>query len=89
MSRPDRPVLSDSQLAGFRERAYQLDRDNEFFAEDFEELRRAGYLRVNVPEEFGGLGRSLPEVALEQRRLAERAAPIRTELLRLARSFRG
>lgn len=73
MSRPDRPVLSDSQLAGFRERADQLDRDNEFFAEDFEELRRAGYLRVNVPEEFGGLGRSLPEVALEQRRLAEHA----------------
>ena len=68
-----RPVLSDSQLQGFRDRAARLDRDNEFFTEDFEELRQAGYLRVNVPEEFGGLGRSLPEVALEQRRLAQHA----------------
>lgn len=72
-TRPDRPVLTDTQLQGFRERAAELDRDNEFFAEDFEELRQAGYLRVNVPEEFGGLGRPLPEVALEQRRLAEHA----------------
>lgn len=70
---PARPVLSESQLEGFRARAQTLDRDNEFFTEDFDELREAGYLRINVPEEFGGLGRTLPEVASEQRRLAQHA----------------
>jgi hypothetical protein len=46
------------------------DEENRFFQEDFEELRDAGYLRMNVPKEFGGRGLSLAEVCQEQRRLA-------------------
>lgn len=42
-------------------------------AGDFAELQHSGYLRMAVPEMFGGLGLSLPEVARQQRRLAYRA----------------
>ena len=68
-------VLSDSILARCGERAPIYDRDNRFFDEDFAELRDAGYLRLNVPEELGGLGLSLAQVCQEQRRLAYHAAP--------------
>jgi alkylation response protein AidB-like acyl-CoA dehydrogenase len=68
-------VLSDDILARCAERAPIYDRENRFFTEDFEELRQAGYLRMNVPEELGGMGMSLAEVCQEQRRLAYHAAP--------------
>jgi alkylation response protein AidB-like acyl-CoA dehydrogenase len=58
-----------------RERAPRYDRDNNFFAEDFEELKKAGYLNAAVPRELGGLGMTLAEIAQEQRRLAYHAAP--------------
>ena len=61
-------VLTDEMLARFDERAPQYDRDNRFFHEDFEELRASGYLTIAVPEEFGGLGLKLDEVAKLQRR---------------------
>ena len=48
-------VLSDDILARCAERAPIYDRENRFFTEDFEELRQAGYLRMNVPEELGGI----------------------------------
>ena len=48
-------------------------RDNAFFAEDFDELRNAGYLRLALPRELGGFGRSLAEVVREQRRLGSYA----------------
>lgn len=57
------------------QRAQQYDRENKFFQEDFEELRDAGYLLLPVPEEFGGYGMSLAEVAQKQRELAYHAAP--------------
>ena len=43
-------VLSDDILARCAERAPIYDRENRFFNEDFEELRQAGYLRMNVPK---------------------------------------
>jgi alkylation response protein AidB-like acyl-CoA dehydrogenase len=65
--------LSDQLLDRCGERAAGYDRDNRFFTEDFNELRAAGYLKMAVPEELGGLGLSLAEVCREQRRLAYRA----------------
>jgi alkylation response protein AidB-like acyl-CoA dehydrogenase len=47
-------VLSDDILTRCAERAPVYDRENRFFTEDFEELRDAGYLLMNVPEELGG-----------------------------------
>lgn len=68
-------ILSDDRLQRFWERAPGYDRENRFFAEDFEELREAGYLNLAVPEELGGAGLDLAGVCLEQRRLAYFAAP--------------
>jgi len=68
-------VLSDELLARCAERAPVYDQENRFFTDDFEELQQAGYLRMNVPEELGGMGMSLAEVCQEQRRLAYHAAP--------------
>ena len=66
-------LLPESTLATFRDRAAGYDRDNRFFHEDFEELKRSGYLTMAVPREFGGLGYSLHQVAQETRRLARYA----------------
>lgn len=63
-------LLSDEMLARFDERAPQYDRENRFFAEDFEELRASGYLLASVPTEFGGLGLNLAEINRLQRRIA-------------------
>ena len=65
--------LSEDVIARCGSRAAGYDRDNRFFAEDFEELRAAGYLKMAVPTELGGHGMSLAEVCREQRRLAYRA----------------
>ncbi len=67
---PAGPLLSASVLEEFARRAPTYDRENRFFSEDFEELRQAGYLKLPIPKEFGGLGLSLPEICREQRRLA-------------------
>jgi alkylation response protein AidB-like acyl-CoA dehydrogenase len=69
------PVLKEDMLKRFAARAPAYDRENRFFTEDFAELRESGYLLLAVPEELGGRGRSLAEVALEQRRLGYYAAP--------------
>src|SRR5215207_5738846 len=66
-------VLSDELIARCGDRAATYDRENRFFAEDVEELKAAGYLKMPIPREFGGLGMSLAEVCREQRRLASRA----------------
>ncbi|MCU1466730.1 MAG: acyl-CoA dehydrogenase [Actinomycetia bacterium] len=63
-------LLSDDMLARFDERAPLYDRENRFFTEDFEELRRSGYLLATVPTEFGGAGLGLDEYSRLQRRLA-------------------
>jgi alkylation response protein AidB-like acyl-CoA dehydrogenase len=66
-------VLSDELIARCGERAAGYDRENRFFHEDFEELRAAGYLKMPIPRELGGLGMSLAQVCQEQKRLAYRA----------------
>ena len=66
-------VLTEEMLARFAGRAPQYDRDNVFFTEDFDELRRAGYLRLAVPTELGGAGFSLADVVRQQRRLGYHA----------------
>ena len=66
-------LLSDADLDRFGGRAAGYDRDNLFLTEDFSDLRRAGYLLMAVPEEFGGHGMNLAAVAREQRRLTTRA----------------
>jgi alkylation response protein AidB-like acyl-CoA dehydrogenase len=73
MATTEKSVLSDQLLARWAERAPIYDRENRFFDEDFAELRDVGYLRLNVPTELGGLGRLLPDVCREQRRLAYHA----------------
>ena len=62
-------VLTDEMLARFASLSAKYDRENAFFSDDFEELRRAGYLTLAVPTELGGRGLTLAEVVREQRRL--------------------
>lgn len=72
-ARDDGPILTEEMLDRFAERTAVYDRENRFFAEDFEELRAAGYLKMAVPMELGGFGMTLAEVCQEQRRLAYRS----------------
>src|SRR5437763_1403018 len=73
MAETDTSVLTDEMLARFASRSSKYDRENKFFAEDFEELRAAGYLTLAVPAELGGRGFTLAEVVREQRRLGSHA----------------
>jgi alkylation response protein AidB-like acyl-CoA dehydrogenase len=68
-----RGTLSDEMLQQFAERAPRYDRENSFFTEDFEDLRKAGYLKLAVPSELGGGGLKLADTLREQRRLAYHA----------------
>jgi alkylation response protein AidB-like acyl-CoA dehydrogenase len=63
-------ILSEQMLTRFAERCAGYDRENRFFDEDFQDLKEAGYLAINVPKELGGRGLNLAEVCREQRRLA-------------------
>jgi alkylation response protein AidB-like acyl-CoA dehydrogenase len=63
-------LITDDMLARFDERAPRYDRDNEFFTEDFDELRVSGYLSASLPAEYGGLGLDLAEINRLQRRIA-------------------
>jgi alkylation response protein AidB-like acyl-CoA dehydrogenase len=65
-----RDLLDDELLADFDGRAPVYDRHNAFFNEDFEDLRRRGYLLASVPEAFGGAGLNLAEINRLQRRIA-------------------
>lgn len=66
-------ILTDELLARCASRAANYDRDNRFFAEDFEELKRAGYLKSVVPKDLGGGGLDLAASTQETRRLAYHA----------------
>ena len=61
--------LTSEMLARFESRAATYDREGRFFDQDFEELQAAGYLRLPIPQELGGAGFSLAQMAREQRRL--------------------
>src|SRR5258708_3619960 len=65
--------LTDDMLARLGERAPTYDLENRFFDEDFEELRRSGFLTGAVPAARGGGAFSRPEVCRAQRRRAYRA----------------
>ena len=67
------PVLTTDILDHCAARVAGYDQENRFFTEDFEELRRSGYLLAAVPAELGGLGLTLAEVCREQRQLAHRS----------------
>jgi alkylation response protein AidB-like acyl-CoA dehydrogenase len=63
-------LLTEDMLERFRTRAPAYDRENKFFQEDFDELKAAGYLKMTVPKELGGMGFSLYDVSHVTRRLA-------------------
>ena len=66
--------LSDELLGEIHSRAARYDAENTFPEEDYDQLRNAGYYAAFVPEEFGGSGLTLSEIAAEQTRLGK-AAP--------------
>jgi len=67
--------LSQDLLDRCHQRAPGYDKENRFLQEDFDELKEAGYLLMTVPEELGGYGMRLAEVARVTRRLAYYAPP--------------
>ncbi|MFJ6002802.1 acyl-CoA dehydrogenase family protein [Arthrobacter sp. NPDC092385] len=70
---PSGQLLPDGMLERFRDRAAGYDAANTFFAEDFDELRAAGYLRMLAevpPGDAGGMKR-----ASGAQRLLAAAAP--------------
>ncbi len=66
-------LLNDDMLRRFDQRAPQYDRDNAFFAADWDELKSSGYLLAAVPREFGGAGLGLDEYVSLVREVAYRA----------------
>jgi alkylation response protein AidB-like acyl-CoA dehydrogenase len=66
--------LDEALLDRIRSRAPGYDARNAFFAEDLDELRDAGHLRLLVPRELGGSGASLADAVRAQHLLAQ-AAP--------------
>ena len=66
-------ILTDALLQACRQRAAGYDRDNKFCQEDFDELKAAGYLKLTLPQEFGGQGYTLNQYTREARRLATHA----------------
>ncbi len=66
-------ILTQEMLETFRSRAAAYDRDNTFFTEDFDDLRRIGYLDLALPTQYGGAGFTLSQVGQLQERLAQYA----------------
>jgi acyl-CoA dehydrogenase len=60
--------------AEFAPRAAEHDRENTFVRENFDRMRERGYLKLAVPEEFGGLGASMRQVVYAQAELARHCA---------------
>jgi len=54
----------------FAERATEHDRENTFPAENYDDLRAAGFLKLTVPTELGGQGATLAELVPVLERLA-------------------
>jgi acyl-CoA dehydrogenase len=66
--------LAASLGAEFAPHAATHDRDNTFVYENFDRMREAGYLRLAVPAELGGLGASMRQVCFAQAELARSCA---------------
>jgi acyl-CoA dehydrogenase len=58
----------------FRGTAAEYDRTGEFPMANYDRMREAGYLRAAVPEELGGLGAGLAQMAQAQQALARGCA---------------
>lgn len=54
----------------FAERAAEYDRDNAFPFDNYEEMRKEGFLRMTLPEELGGMGATQEEMLPALERLA-------------------
>ncbi|TCK60315.1 acyl-CoA dehydrogenase family protein [Curtobacterium sp. PhB136] len=67
-------TVPEDLLTRIAERAPRYDAENAFCAEDLDELRAAGYLRIGVPIADGGSGLGLRATAAVQRTIAG-AAP--------------
>lgn len=63
-------VLEESLLLKLLERAPEFDQANRFPDSDIIDLKKAGYLKIALPEAFGGRGFTLGQVIAEQRALA-------------------
>jgi alkylation response protein AidB-like acyl-CoA dehydrogenase len=63
-------VVTQDLLESFHQRAPEYDRDNRFCQEDIDDLKRAGFFNMCVPEPMGGLGMSFEEIMRETRTLA-------------------
>ncbi|MBI2764619.1 MAG: acyl-CoA/acyl-ACP dehydrogenase [Chloroflexi bacterium] len=71
MERPS--VLTDELIEACGSRAATYDRENRFFREDWDALKVAGFMKLNLPTAYGGLGANLSQTSRELQRLAERA----------------
>jgi alkylation response protein AidB-like acyl-CoA dehydrogenase len=68
-------VSMASELADtFAARAVDYDWAGRFPLENYEDLRKSGYLTLAVPRDFGGYGASLLDVVIAQTRLAQGCA---------------
>jgi alkylation response protein AidB-like acyl-CoA dehydrogenase len=63
-------LVPNEMLARFAQRMPNHDRENTFAREDFDDLKKVGYLTLAVPTELGGKGLPLLDAVREQRRLA-------------------
>lgn len=61
---------ADRLAARFAPRAAEHDREGSFPFENFEDLKQSGYLKLTVPEAYGGEEASAYELVLSQERLA-------------------
>jgi alkylation response protein AidB-like acyl-CoA dehydrogenase len=61
---------AEELAAQFAGRATRHDQEGSFAFENFADLREAGYLKLTVPQEFGGNGLSLYALVMLQERLA-------------------
>lgn len=63
-------ALAKSLAPAFAERAAGHDRENTFPYENYDDLKRAGYHTITLPEEIGGRGAGLLDLCLGQEELA-------------------
>ena len=67
-------AIAESLAEDFRTRAAEIDREGRFPHENYEKMRRAGYLGALIPTELGGLGATLGEMSRAQQALARGCA---------------
>lgn len=77
----------------FAARTADYDWEGRFPLENYEDLRKSGYLTLTVPRDFGGYGASLLDVVIAQSRLAQGCAStalaVSMHLINIARLAHG